>query len=122
MRVVVGLLPKLYLYPQLLLVLEVQLVLLLLVIAFVLVINNKLIIQFGVARTSLRSGNWSQSIHTITFPITFKQIFCTNAVSMSDFMLFAWYSKTLSTFQVSYRHPGSNTYDCGGCQWISIGI
>lgn len=87
-----------------------------------LVFNNKLIIQFGVARTSLRSGNWSQSKHTITFPITFKQIFCTNAVSMSDFMLFAWYSKTLGTFQVSYKHPGSNTYDCVGCQWISIGI
>ena len=67
MRVVVGLLPKLYLYPQLLLVLGVQLVLLLLVIAFVLVINNRIILQYGnVYCNTLPTG-----ATIIKFPIAF---------------------------------------------------
>ena len=73
MRVVVGLLPKLYLYPQLLLLLEVQLVLVLQVIAFVLVINNKVLINWfsHVGSTSSQTGIKC----TVTMPHAYEKFY-----------------------------------------------
>ena len=92
MRVVVGLLPKLYLYPQLLLVLEVQLVLLLLVIAFVLVINNSVLIQWGLFNQTTSLGEYvSEGNFPISFTNASYSALCIPACYARDAYEKSWY-------------------------------
>ena len=122
MRVVVGLLPKLYRYPQLLLVLEVQLVLPLLVIAFVLVINNGVLIQWGLFTQASSLGQYaSEGNFPISFTNTRYSALCIPSCYSSSpnekswYRIFEYSTVSCCTFRTCSKDNAPSM------KWIAIG-
>lgn len=117
MRVVVGLLPKLYLYPQLLLVLEVQLVLLFLVIAFVLVINNSIILQWSTGT----AGIPGKGALKVTLPIAYTGAYsvtgCMNVSTGANDSRLMIFDHHETWFYADWTNGGH----VDSIQWMSIG-